>query len=84
VVDLADWVDYTCEGQKISLEKKQAEKDYAKIKQDKVKREDKTVELREEFCSETLKDIDHYQNGLMGLEAELRTIIIGVLLELFR
>lgn len=60
------------------MEKKQAEKDYTKIKQDKVKREDKAVELREEFCSETLKDIDHYQNGLMGLEAELRTIIIGV------
>lgn len=51
VVDIADWVDYVCEGQKISAEKKQSEKDLNKIRLDKIKREDKSGQLGEEFCT---------------------------------
>jgi hypothetical protein len=47
VVDIADWVDYVCEGQKISAEKKNSEHDLNKIRLDKIKREDKSVELKE-------------------------------------
>lgn len=35
IVDIADWVDYVCQGQKVSKEKKQAEHEYHKILVDK-------------------------------------------------
>lgn len=35
LVDLADWVDYVCEGQKVSNDKRHCERDYDKIKADK-------------------------------------------------
>jgi hypothetical protein len=84
VVDLADWIDYVCEGQKVSRELRQTEHDYHKILADKDKRSAKQTELKEEFCTETIKDIDNYQNNLMMLQSELRTLIIGVVIELFR
>lgn len=80
VVDIADWTDYVVEGQKISLERKQAEQDYDKIRKDIDKRSDGSLQLKEEFCNETLKDIDHYQNSLTDLQSELRTLMAGVLL----
>ncbi len=80
IVDLADWVDYVCEGQKISIEKKQCERDYDKIKADKEKRGGKSMQLKEDFINEALTDIDKYQNNLMNLQSELRTLMIGVFL----
>ena len=69
IVDLADWVDYVCEGHKVNKEKKQTEHEYHKILADKEKRAGKDVQLKEEFCSETLKDIDNYQNNIMWLQS---------------
>lgn len=84
IVDLADWVDYVCEGQKISIEKKQCERDYDKIKADKEKRGGKSMQLKEDFINEALTDIDKYQNNLMNLQSELRTLMIGVFLSWLR
>lgn len=78
MVDLADWIDYTVEGRKINLEKKQCETEYDKIRKDIDKRSDGTLQFKEEFCNEALKDIDGYQNDLSNLESELRTLIVGV------
>lgn len=36
------------------------------------------MQLKEEFINEALKDIDKYQNNLMNLQSELRTLVIGV------
>lgn len=69
IVDIADWVDYVVEGHKISLEKHQNELDYDKIRKDIDKRSDGTLQLKEEFCNETLKDIDTYQTNLMNLQS---------------
>ncbi len=51
IVDLADWIDYVCEGQKISIEKKQSETDYNKILADKEKRGGKSMQLKEDFIN---------------------------------
>lgn len=81
---MADWIDYVCEGQKISLERKQCERDYNKILADKEKRGGKSMQLKEDFINESLRDIDRYQNNLMNLQSELRTLIIGVTIDLCR
>lgn len=68
-MDIADWVDYVIEGYKVNHEKKQTEADYDKIRKDISKRSDGSTQLKEEFCNETLKDIDHYQSNLMNLQS---------------
>ena len=78
IVDMADWIDYVCEGQKMSKDKKNIEQEYHKILVDKEKRAGKNTQLKEDFCTEAMQDIDSYQNNLMWLESEFRTIIIGV------
>jgi hypothetical protein len=47
VVDLADWIDYTVEGRKINLEKKQCETEYDKIRKDIDRRSDGTLQFKE-------------------------------------
>ena len=68
IVDVADWIDYTVEGYKVNEEKKNCEHDYDKIKKDLEKRKDGTGQLKEEFCTEAMKEFDHYQNNLMALQ----------------
>jgi len=46
-VDIADWVDFVVEGQKVVLEKKQCEHEYDKIRKDINKRKDGSLELHE-------------------------------------
>lgn len=47
IVDLADWVDYVCEGYKVNKEKKQGEHEYHKILVDKEKRAANNTQLKE-------------------------------------
>jgi hypothetical protein len=48
------------------------------------KRKDGKLEVKEDFCKEALGDIDSYQTNIMNLESELKTIILGVDLFLYR
>jgi len=75
IVDLADWIDYVCEGRKISEEKKTIEHDYYKIDKDIAKRSGGTLLVKEEFCNDTLKDIDNFQNNMDNIQSEFRSLM---------
>lgn len=47
IIDIADWVDYVCEGHKVNKVKKQCEHEYQKILLDKEKRSANNVQLKE-------------------------------------
>ncbi len=49
-MDIADWVDYVCEGHKVHLEKIEIERVYDKIRTDIAKRSDGSLNLKEGFC----------------------------------
>ena len=78
VVDLADWLDYVTEGQKITLEKRQCEKDYDKIRKDLDVRMGGTLQVKEEFCKEALGDIETYQTTLLNYKGELTNLMLSV------
>ena len=78
IVDLADWLDYVIEGHKIVLERLRSEKDYDKIRKDLDVRMGGSLEVKEDFCKETLESIEIYQNTLMNYQGELTNLILSV------
>ena len=52
LLDVADWVEYTCAGRKFAMEKKQCEKDLDKIVNDTKKKPKGALQMSEKFWSD--------------------------------
>lgn len=79
IIDLADWVDYTCLGHQFSVEKKRAEKDYDKIRKDIDKKAKGSLQMSENFWKQASTEIENYQSQIQGINSELKSILFGVL-----
>ncbi len=54
IIDVADWVEYVCVGHQFSTEKKNAEREYEKIRKDMSKRSGGSLEMSKKFWKEGL------------------------------